>query len=61
MLRICPSAVWIGCNAVINPGTLIGRESICYPLTNIRGYLPPSTYAKGPSRGEIAQEGLLRL
>ncbi len=51
----------IGCNAVLNPGTLIGRESLCYPLMNVRGYLPPETHAKGPSRSELINEGILRL
>ena len=27
----------IGCNSVINPGTLIGKGAICYPLQNIGG------------------------
>lgn len=30
----------IGCNAVLNPGTIIGRESIVYPLTMVRGVVP---------------------
>jgi len=30
----------IGCNAVLNPGTIIGRESVIYPLTMVRGIVP---------------------
>ncbi|MEY2484728.1 MAG: UDP-N-acetylglucosamine diphosphorylase / glucose-phosphate thymidylyltransferase [Verrucomicrobiota bacterium] len=30
----------IGCNAVINPGSLLGRDSIVYPCTSFRGVLP---------------------
>jgi len=30
----------IGCNAVINPGAIIGRDCIIYPQTNFRGVLP---------------------
>lgn len=30
----------IGCNAVLNPGTIIGRESVVYPLTMVRGIIP---------------------
>ena len=30
----------IGCNAVINPGTVIGRDCIIYPATNVRGVVP---------------------
>jgi NDP-sugar pyrophosphorylase family protein len=33
----------IGCNAVINPGTLVGPKSFCYPCMNIKGVLPPQT------------------
>lgn len=30
----------IGCNAVLNPGTVIGRESIVQPLSSVRGAVP---------------------
>jgi NDP-sugar pyrophosphorylase family protein len=30
----------VGCNAVLNPGTIVGRESIIYPLTSARGVIP---------------------
>ena len=36
----------IGCNCVINPGTLIGRRSILYPLTNFGGVLPARSILK---------------
>ncbi|HCN27980.1 MAG TPA: UDP-N-acetylglucosamine diphosphorylase [Verrucomicrobiales bacterium] len=36
----------IGCNSVINPGTLIGRRSIIYPLTSFGGILPPDSILK---------------
>lgn len=32
--------VEIGCNAVLNPGTIIGKESVVYPLTMVRGIIP---------------------
>jgi len=32
--------VEVGCNAVLNPGTIVGRESIIYPLTSARGVIP---------------------
>jgi NDP-sugar pyrophosphorylase family protein len=38
--------VEIGCNSVINPGSLLGRESILYPLTNFSGILPPQSIVK---------------
>ncbi|MBM3208133.1 MAG: UDP-N-acetylglucosamine diphosphorylase [Chlamydiae bacterium] len=30
----------IGCNTVLNPGTIIGKDSFCYPCLNIGGYIP---------------------
>jgi len=30
----------IGCNSVLNPGTVIGRESIVYPTSSVRGVIP---------------------
>ncbi len=33
-------SVQIGCNSVLNPGTLIGRESYAYPLMNLKGSIP---------------------
>lgn len=32
--------VEVGCNSVLNPGTVIGRESNVYPLSSVRGTLP---------------------
>ncbi len=36
----------IGCNAVLNPGSIIGRGSIIYPNTNWRGVLRPNMIVK---------------
>ncbi|MFL6567959.1 MAG: UDP-N-acetylglucosamine diphosphorylase, partial [Chthoniobacterales bacterium] len=36
----------IGCNAVINPGSVLGRDCIVYPGTNYRGVLPASSIVK---------------
>lgn len=33
--------VQIGCNSVLNPGTLVGMESLSYPLINLSGCIPP--------------------
>ena len=32
--------VEIGCNSVLNPGTIIGRNSNLYPLSSVRGVIP---------------------
>lgn len=36
----------VGCNAVLNPGSILGRNSFVYANTNWRGYLPPNSIAK---------------
>ena len=30
----------IGCNSVLNPGTVIGRHTNVYPLSMVRGCVP---------------------
>jgi len=32
--------VEVGCNSVLNPGTVIGRNSQIYPLSRVRGVIP---------------------
>ncbi len=32
----------IGCNAVLNPGTVIGKNCTVYPLSSVRGVIPDS-------------------
>jgi UDP-N-acetylglucosamine diphosphorylase / glucose-1-phosphate thymidylyltransferase / UDP-N-acetylgalactosamine diphosphorylase / glucosamine-1-phosphate N-acetyltransferase / galactosamine-1-phosphate N-acetyltransferase len=36
----------IGCNSVTNPGTLIGKEVLCYPCLNMGGYIPSRSIIK---------------
>lgn len=38
--------VEIGCNSVLNPGSLIGRQSVIYPGTQWSGVLPPQSVAQ---------------
>lgn len=38
--------VEVGCNSVLNPGTIIGKESIIYPLTLVRGIIPAKCILK---------------
>ena len=32
----------IGCNTVLNPGAVIGRRARVYPLSSVRGTVPPA-------------------
>ena len=36
----------VGCNSVLNPGTIIGRNSIIYPLSSVRGVIPSDVIFK---------------
>jgi NDP-sugar pyrophosphorylase family protein len=36
----------IGCNSVLNPGSIIGRHGLIYPLTNWSGVLPAQTIGR---------------
>ena len=38
--------VEIGCNSVLNPGTVIGRCTNVYPLSSVRGTVPPCSIFK---------------
>ena len=38
--------VEVGCNTVLNPGTVIGKSSRIYPLTLVRGYIPDNSILK---------------
>lgn len=40
--------VEIGCNTVLNPGTVIGQESSVYPCQSVRGYVPQHAIWRGP-------------
>lgn len=36
----------IGCNTVINPGTCVGKNVICYPNVTLQGYIPQKSLVK---------------
>lgn len=42
--------VEVGCNSVLNPGTVVGWDSRVYPLSMVRGAVPPNSIFK---HGEI--------
>lgn len=43
----------IGCNSVLNPGSIIGRGSVIYPNTSWRGVLAPNMIVKNRGTLEI--------
>jgi NDP-sugar pyrophosphorylase family protein len=46
MGAILGDRVEVGCNAVLNPGTVIGRDTSVYPLTAVRGFIPEAHIVK---------------
>ena len=38
--------VEVGCNSVLNPGSVIGRNTNIYPLSPIRGFIPENSIVK---------------
>ena len=46
--------VEVGCNSVLNPGTVIGRNTNIYPLSMVRGYVPANSIYK--RQGEVAEK-----
>lgn len=36
----------IGCNSVLNPGTIMGKNVICYPCVNVGGCIPAKSLIK---------------
>ena len=42
--------VEVGCNSVLNPGTVVGRDAIVYPTSCVRGVIPENHIYKGEGR-----------
>ena len=43
----------IGCGSVLNPGAIVGRNSIVYPLSSVRGSVPSNSIYK--REGEVVK------
>ncbi len=46
--------VEVGCGTVLNPGSVVGRESSIYPLSMVRGVIPSHSIYK--KQGEVAEK-----
>lgn len=46
--------VEVGCNSVLNPGTVIGRHTNVYPTSSVRGVIPENSIYKG--KNDIAEK-----
>ena len=47
--------VEVGCNSVLNPGTVIGKRTSVYPLSSVRGVIPADSIYKG--EGNVIHKG----
>ena len=50
--------VEIGCNSVLNPGTLIGKRSLVYANLSLLGYYPPNSIVKLHQSDEVVERRL---
>jgi NDP-sugar pyrophosphorylase family protein len=46
--------VEVGCNTVLNPGTVVGSYSNIYPVSMVRGYVPAGSIYK--KQGEVIEK-----
>ncbi len=46
--------VEVGCGSILNPGTIVGRNSNIYPLSSVRGFVPAGSIYK--NKTEIVEK-----
>lgn len=46
--------VEVGCGSILNPGTVVGRETNIYPLSSVRGVVPEKSIYK--RQGEVVEK-----
>ncbi len=51
MGAILGDEVEVGCGSILNPGTIVGPGTNIYPLSSVRGYVPPGSIYK--KQGEV--------
>ena len=48
--------VEVGCNTVLNPGTVVGSHTNIYPLSSVRGAVPEGVIFKSGGGGQIVEK-----
>lgn len=48
--------VEVGCNSVLNPGTMVGRDSMIYPTSCVRGTVPPGCIWKNSGKVVVREK-----
>lgn len=46
--------VEVGCGSILNPGTVVGRNTNIYPLSSVRGVIAPNSIYK--NQGEVVEK-----
>ena len=46
--------VEVGCGSVLNPGSVVGKNSNIYPLSSVRGFIPAKSIYK--KQGEVVEK-----
>ena len=46
--------VEVGCGTVLNPGSVVGKQSNIYPLSSVRGFVPAHSIYK--KQGEVVEK-----
>ena len=46
--------VEVGCGSVLKPGSVVGKNSIIYPLSSVRGFIPAKSIYK--KQGEVVEK-----
>ena len=44
----------VGCNSVLCPGTVLGKNCTVYPLSRVRGYIPENRIFK--AEGNVVEK-----
>lgn len=55
MGAILGDQVEVGCNSVLNPGTIVGKDTNIYPLSMVRGFVPENCIFKRQSEIAVKQ------
>ena len=53
MGAIIGDGVQVGCNCVLNPGTLLGKNALCFPCLNVHGIIPEHARVKPAQKNSV--------
>ena len=54
---ILGDSVQLGCNSVMNPGTLLGRRVLCYPCVTVGGFVASDHIVRSSQKNKIVATG----